>query len=254
MNWTDAQLIQEAVVINHKQVGAKTAGEYARCLEHFSAYLASVHNATFYTARQRHVLLYLAHLKDPATPAPNGAGPCEWCSEHGDTAGAAKGLGPSTRKKHLCAIGFLYHHFHYEDDLPDLDPSAHVSAPRCPITRAIRPPRPRSHDCYGARAHRKRGCWHWVYFAPSPRDVRDVRWRELDLDAGKWWFIGKKEKADALTLHPALVRELRRHRKRQGREAEKNPRVANALADPNTAYVLSTRTGRRLPQARSCER
>lgn len=242
MNWTDAQLIQEAVVINHKQVAAKTKAEYARCLDHFSAYLGSVHNATFYTAQQRHVLLYLAHLEDPAAPSPNGVGPCEWCRERG-----GKVLAPSTRKKHLCAIGFLYHHFHYEEDLPDRDPSAHVSTPQCPLADGYTPC-----EAEVGRLLRGKGTplarllTHWVYFAPSRRATfADVRWREIDLDAATWAFVGKKGKADVLALHPALVRELRRHRERQRREAQQNPRLANALTDPATAYVLLTRNGKK---------
>lgn len=184
MSWTDAQLIQEAVVINHKQVGAKTRAEYARCLEHFSAYLASVHRATFYTAQQRHVLLYLAHLEDPGMVTPNGADPCNWCCEHGGTNSNTKGLAPSTRKKHLCAIGFMYHHFHYEEDLPDRDPSAHVSAPRCPTAEEYTPSEKEvARLLQGKGTPKARLLSHWVYFAPSRRATfADVRWRDIDLD------------------------------------------------------------------------
>lgn len=248
MNWTDAQLIQEAVVINHKQVGAKTRAEYARCLEHFSAYLASVHNATFYSAKQRHVLLYLAHLEQPGMPIPpNGADPCMWCCEHGETTAKVKGLSPSSRKKHLCAIGFLYHHFHYEEDLPDHDPSAHVSPPRCPLSEGYTPSEHEVAQLLQAKGTPKaRLLAHWLYFAPGRRATfADVRWPELDLDAGTWAFVGKKDKDDKLALHPALVRELRRHRDTQRREAQQNPRLANALADPDTAYVLLTRNGKK---------
>lgn len=245
MNWTDAQLVHEAVVINHKQVAVKTREEYARCLEHFSAYLGAVHGATFYTASQRQVLLYLAHLETPGMLTPNGVAPCKWCSEHGEANG--KGLAPSTRKKHLCAIGFLYHHFHYEEDLPDHDPSAHVTAPRCPITEGYTPSEQEVARLLQAKGTPKaRLLAYWLYFAPGRRATfADVRWRELDLDAGTWWFVGKKEKADKLALHPTLVRELRRHREAQLREAQRNPRIANALADPDTAYVLLTRNGKK---------
>jgi len=249
MSWSNQQLIQEAIAINHKQVAAKTKGEYERCLEHFSDYLASVHGATFYTAQRRHVLLYLAHLEDADMPlAPDGE-PCGWCRRHGGpNAGRRGGLAPSTRKKHLCAIGFLYRHFYYEDDLPDLDPSAHVESPKCPTTQGYIPSEDevaRLLNAPGSPAARLLA--HWVYFAPSRRATFvEVRWRQIDLNAGTWTFIGKGQKPDVLSLHPVLVRELRLWREHQRRTAQKNARMEAALADSETAYVLLTRNGKKM--------
>lgn len=248
MTWSSQQLIQEAVAINHKQVAAKTRAEYARCLGHFSDYLASVHNVTFYAAQRRHVLLYLAHLEEPGAPIDPDATPCEWCRQRGlPNARARRGFAPSTRKKHLCAIGFLYRHFYYEDDLPDLDPSAHVDSPKCPTTQQYIPSEDevaRLLKAPGSPAARLLA--HWCYFAPSRRATFvDVRWPELDLNAGTWAFVGKGQKPDILHLHPVLVRELRVYREWQRREAARNPKVELALSDRDTAYVLLTRNGKK---------
>jgi site-specific recombinase XerD len=63
MELTDHQLIAEAVLINHASVGKEeTREEYRRYLQHFSQYLASAHDENLYTAKRKHVLLFMAHL------------------------------------------------------------------------------------------------------------------------------------------------------------------------------------------------
>jgi integrase len=46
-------------------------------------------------------------------------------------------------------------------------------------------------------------------------------------------------------LAPALVREFRAYRRWQLSEAQRNPAMRDALANPDTAYVLLTKNGRR---------
>ncbi len=60
MGLTDAALIQETIAVNHSGVSKKTRSKYAKHLEHFSEYLASTHQRNFYTAKRKHVMLFLA--------------------------------------------------------------------------------------------------------------------------------------------------------------------------------------------------
>ena len=74
MNLSDEQLIAEAIEINHAGVGKdKTLERYEDHLVHFSHYLASKHGATFYTAKRKHIRLFMSHLKRAGGAKPHNA-------------------------------------------------------------------------------------------------------------------------------------------------------------------------------------
>ena len=87
---------------------------------------------------------------------------------------------------------------------------------------------------------------HWMFLAPSRlQTFSDARWSEIDLDAATWDLVGKGNKVDVFPLAPPLVRELRSYRRWQLSEAQRHPAMRDALADPDKAYVLLTRNGKR---------
>ncbi|MGO9490066.1 MAG: tyrosine-type recombinase/integrase [Solirubrobacteraceae bacterium] len=245
---SDEELINEAMAINHSQFGVTTRYGYAICLRHFSEYLSSLHGATFYTARRRHVLQYLKHLEEPASPEAVSEA-CRWCRRRQQrgtgVSPSRRGVAGSARSKHLSAIKALYRHFLYEEDLPDIDPSQYVKYPR-----RERPQRYTPTEEEVARLLRTpclptpRLAVRWVYFAPARRaSFVEARWRDLDLTARTWTLIGKNGKRDEFALHPVLVTELHRYKAAQRFHAEGNALIAAALADPETAYVLLTANG-----------
>jgi integrase len=59
--------------------------------------------------------------------------------------------------------------------------------------------------------------------------------------------MGKGEKFDMFDLAPPLIRAFRLYRHWQLSEAQRNEELRDALADPETAYVLLSRTGRKTP-------
>ena len=59
MNLSDDQLTAEAIAINHGDVKEKTAARYEDHLVHFSQYLASAHGLNFYSAKSKHVRLFM---------------------------------------------------------------------------------------------------------------------------------------------------------------------------------------------------
>lgn len=250
MELTNDQLIAEAVEINHAGVKEKTYERYRDHLEHFAQYLASVHERDFYTCRSKHVRLFMAHLERPGGVNPHRSRlTCEWCRVRGYPDGrSGSGWSASYRKSYLAAIKFLYRHFMREEDLPDHNPASMESAPKVVHRRAYTPSREDVRKLLETPGTpRARLLAYWTFYAPSRRQTFvDALWTDLDLDTGEWSLIGKGEKADVFALHPALIRELRIYRRWQLSEAARNPAIRDALSDPDTAYVLLTRNGKKM--------
>ena len=260
MDLSDEQLVAEAIEINHAGVGKdKTLERYQDHLVHFSQYLASVHGKTFYSCRSKHVRLFMGHLTRPGGPTPHQSRlGCEWCRARGYPNGrAGQGWSASYRKSYLSAIKFLYRHFLAEEDLPDHNPAALKTSPKIVLKRGYTPTREEVKKLLEAPGSPKaRLIVHWTFYAPSRRaTLADALWRDIDLDEGTWELLGKGDKADIFVLNAPLLRMFRIYRRWQLSEAEKNPAIRDALSDPETAFVLLTRTGKRTapePSTRCC--
>lgn len=247
MNLSDDQLTAEAIAINHGDVKEKTAARYEDHLVHFSQYLASVHGLDFYSAKSKHVRLFMSHLQQEGGAQPHAARlGCFWCKARGYPDGKeGKGWSASYRKSHLSAIKFLYRHFAAEEDLPDHNLAALVPAPKVVTTRGYTPTAEdveKLHATPGSPMARL--LIRWMFYAPSRRaPFVTARWRDIDFDQGTWDVVGKGDVADIFDLHPVLQRELRQYRRWQLSEAQRNSAIRDALSDEETAYVLLTRTG-----------
>lgn len=66
------------------------------------------------------------------------------------------------------------------------------------------------------------------------------------MELGTWRLVGKGDKVDVFELHPVLRTEFRRYLRWQTEEATRNPAIKAALDDPETAFVLLTRNGKRV--------
>lgn len=250
MELSNEQLIAEAIEINHAGVGKeKTLERYQDHLVHYDHYLASVHGATFYTARKKHVRLFMGHLEKPGGENPHSSRlRCEWCRSRGYPEGRpGPGWSPSYRKSYLSAIKFLYRHFLAEDDLPDLNPAALESSPKLIHKRGYTPSKDDVKRLLNSEGTpRARLLAHWMFYAPSRlQTFSDARWPDIDLEQGTWDVVGKGDQVDVFALAPPLLRELRLYRRWQLSEAERNPTMRDALSDPEKAYVLLTKNGKR---------
>ncbi len=249
MGLSDEKLIAEAVEVNHAKVGRSTLERYEDHLVHFSQYLASAHGLDFYGARRKHVRLFMNHLEEQGGTRPARSRiPCEWCRVRGYPDGKnGCGWSASYRKSYLSAVKFLYRHFQAEEDLPDHNPAVLETSPKVIHKQGFSLNREEVRRLIdGAGTPRGRLLANWSFFAPSRlQTFVDARWRDLDLDAATWELVGKGGKADVFALAPRLVRELRAYRRWQLSEAQRNPAMREALADPETAYVFLTRNGRR---------
>lgn len=250
MELSNDQLIAEAIEINHAGIGKeKTLERYRDHLIHFSHYLASVHGATFYTARRKHIRLFMGHLEKPGGAKPHDSRlRCEWCKARGYPNGrSGQGWSASYRKSYLSAIKFLYRHFLAEDDLPDLNPAALEASPKIIHKRGYTPTRDEIKRLLEAPGSaRGRLLAYWMFYAPSRlATFADARWPDLDLDQATREVVGKGDQVDVFALAPPLLRELRLYRRWQLAEAQQNPAMRDALSDPETAYVLLSRNGKR---------
>lgn len=243
-------LIAEAVAVNHAQVGKQeTLDRYRDHLEHYDAYLVSVSGVTATAAKRKHVALFMKHLEQPGGAHPHELRrDCEWCRDRGYPDGRkGPGWSASYRKSYLSALRFFYRHCLEEDDLPDTDPTARMPCPKVVLERGYTPTREEVQRLLDADGKPKdRLLAHWMFFAPSRRATfADARWRDIDLEAGVWRLVGKGGKVDEFDLHPLLRAEFKRYRRWQLDEARRNPFVNAALSDPDTAFVVVTRNGRR---------
>lgn len=252
MGMTSAQLIREALAVNHKQVVKRTRNGYRPCLEHFAEYLQTYPHdpRNFYTAQRKHVMMFLNHLAEHGGAHPDESRKdCGWCRDRGYPDGKGGcGWSASRIKTYYSAIRFLYFHFLHDKTLPDQDPSAGIRCPTVTTRPQWSPTRDEIEALLSAPGKPKdRLLAHWVAFAPSRREpFKNALWRDIDLKEGTWDLVGKGEKADMFPLHPRLLPVLREYREWQLREAEKNPKIAAALADEDTAYVLLTYNGKPL--------
>ena len=248
---SSASLLREVIDANLKQVGSqKTLRGYEADLEHFLEYIETVRNTDAYSAQRKDIHLFLNHMADKggAKPAESRVF-CSWCRDHGYPDGpSGQGWSPSSIKGALSAIRFLYEHFLRDDDLPDRDPSLGVAAPKVVIEPQWSPSRDEVKKLLAFRGTpRGRLLAHWMFYAPSRRrPFSDARWRDIDLEQGTWTLIGKGQKVDSFDLPPVLVREFKAYRRWILKEAEKNPDIAAALADEETAFVLLTRRGNQI--------
>lgn len=258
VNPTDAAIIEEAILVNHAQIRAdRTLKDYKRNIRHFAAYIASACGVTLGTAKRRHVLAYMRHLETHGGNNPHEMRKgCSWCVANGYPDGReGKGWSPQRRKANLSAIRFVYRHMIEEEMLEGGDPSAHLAAPPCPHKRLYTPSRDEVRAFLDAPgAPRDRLLAYWMYYAPSRRETfRQARWSDiegLDTDQAFWWIPkAKNYKPDGFMIHPVLRRELRRYKAWQQEQAALSPRIANALSDEDTAFILLSSTGKQLHQS-----
>jgi integrase len=248
MTLTDAQLIAEAVEVNHADIKEKTLERYEDHLVHYSQYLSSTRGGNFYSAKPKDVRAFMKHLEKRGGPAPDKArAKCSWCKATGYRDGRdGPGWSASYRKSYLAAIKFLYRHFLTEEDLPDHHPALYVPSPQIVIKRGYAPSAEEMKallDTPGSPMARL--LCSWMFYAPSRRATfSGARWRDIDLERGEWDVVGKGDQADIFDLNPALLRALRLYKNWQWSAGEMNPAISEALSDEETSYVLLTCNGK----------
>lgn len=252
LNVPDATLIEEAIATNYREISdKKTLDKYRANLHHLSDYLSSVSDRDFYSATRADTRRFMNHLEGKGAPEPDQSRlGCSWCRSRGypNGRGSEAGWAASTRKAYMASIRFLYHHFLFEEDLPDHDPARGLKSPKLKQEYQFIPSKgeiERFLSCSGSPAETLLA--HWMTYTAERRAAFvHARWRDLDLEASTWRIFNTKGGgAHTAVLHPAVSRLLRKYRHHMEREALTNKKIAMALADESTAYVFLTSGGKR---------
>jgi integrase len=86
-----------------------------------------------------------------------------------------------------------------------------------------------------------------LFTAARCESLRYLLWENVDFVSNEIHFdVAKGDEAYTVPMHPELKAALYRWQAAQEKEAAKREAVAEALADPQTAYVLLTKNGKRL--------
>ena len=251
----DGALIEEAVEVNHKEVAAKSREEYRVDLGHWAEYLHSKFETDLLQAEKKHVRAFMLHLEGEggSKPAASRVG-CKWCERKGFPVGRdGDPLSASRRKKYMSALRFFYWHAMEEENLASVDPTYRLPSPTVTTTRQYTPSKEEVKRLLGVKGGdlRETLLAHWIYYAPSRRETfREARWVDIEgLDTDDcFWHIPKAKggRADGFPVPPKLRNLLRKWRDAQIEEAKGNGKIADALANERTAFVLLSRNGRPL--------
>jgi integrase/recombinase XerD len=246
-----AQISNESLVRDFvrgsETIGSATQEKYAQHLYEFAEWLAEERGVSLLKARRPDVKRFMTYLKGSARMERDAQrpSPCGW-----------KGaLAPSTRKSFLAAIRELWRYCN-QMEYTELDPTMGIETPKVehvPGLTLTREEIRRFLDAPGSERDRVQA-YLLVYTAARSSAIRFLRWEDVDFGTEEIRVRSKGGKTTAIPMHPQLKAALLRWRGAQRREAEVRAAdgktgMADALEDPDTAYVLLTRTG--LPLAHS---
>ncbi len=154
-------------------------------------------------------------------------------------------LGASAVKNHICAVQGLFKYL-VVVEIVERNPTEGVDRPRVKVRPGLLLSREEVRAFLDARGRPREDVAAFVlaYTAVRLDSLRALRWQDVDLDAGTVAIKAKRDKYLVLDLHPELRAELRCYRVHLLDLADRNPHVREALANPDTAYLLLTRNGR----------
>jgi integrase/recombinase XerD len=229
---TDQELINEFVaVVNRNE---KTLHKYRKHLEECTAWLDR-QGVSLLTARHRDLVRFLAYLASDQRLAKNS---------YGQT--VKKKLGPSSRKGVIAALRAFYKHC-IAMEYTERNPTAALETPRVPIKRGITIGKREIRQFLDARGRpRCRVQGHlFTFTAARLATIAGLRWPDIDFAGNMIHFrVVKGDESYTLPMHPELRAALLRWRSEQLEQAERNERIAEALASDETAFVLLTTNGK----------
>lgn len=220
-----------------------TMHKYKQCLHEFSDYLVRGQVLpSLLRARRADVLQFLKWLEGDADAAPLIVPGKPKFGRHP----AREPLSASSRKGYLSALRAFYY-FCLDQHLIDYDPTAGVRSPRidhAPGMTLEAEELQEFLDAPGSERDRVQA-YLFVFTAQRAGALRNLRWRDVDFKERELTFRnGKLGKTNVLPMHDELLGALSRWRRVVLDMAEKNPLIAAALYNDDTAFVLLTRAGR----------
>jgi integrase/recombinase XerD len=237
---SDEKLIEDFVDIVERD--EKTLVKYKQHLLEFHAFLsAQAGGKPLPQAQKADVTLFVAHLKKGTRYGLTGDGKPR-----------SAALSESTRKSVVSALRAFYKHCaeHYglERDPSFLDPTKGITVPRPEVKRGLTIREADVKRILNAPGRERDRVQAYLayYTAARTMSLRFLLWSDVDFELGEIHFNAKFKNHYTVPMHPQLDAALRRWRDEVLKQAEKNHDIKVALCDPDTAYVLLTRTGRPL--------
>lgn len=240
--FSDANLIAEFFAEPGR--ARTTRHKYKQCVKEFSDYL--VRSQVFpglVRARRPDVLRFMEWLSGEADAAPLIVPGKPKLGIHPPR----EPLSGSTRKGYLSALRAFYY-FCLDQHYIDYDPTAGIRSPHVEHTPGMTLQAEELQeflDAPGSERDRIQA-YLFVFTAQRAGALRDLRWRDVDFEGRQLTFRGKRAKTNVLPMHDELLGALSRWQRVIRDAAERNPLIAGALYDDETAFVLLTRAGRRV--------
>ncbi len=229
--YTDDDLIDEYV--GQAELSPATLHSYRAHQRNFAGWLAA-HGTSLRTATAGDVHRFMSYLRSPDRAL-------QYQRTRGDE------LSPATRKIALASLRALYRYL-FIVELVTSDPTAMIRAPRVTQTPGIYLTPEELNQLLNApgSARERIQTYLLAYTAARSGELRSLRWSDVDFDNAVLRIHGKGSKVRFVDIHPKLIVELRHWWIHQLSEAERTPALRDARHDPNTDFVLLTRTGRQL--------
>lgn len=235
----DRRLIREFFA--HTSSGNHTKHRYATQLGEFAAWLT--HART--TRKQRGGLLSATRVDVVRFASYLSSG--DRYAASSKVLDKTRVLQESARKNYLSSIKSLYEYLILVE-LVDTDPTYGVKRPKVrpkPGLKLTAPELRRFLDAPGTPRDRI-VAYLLAYTACRLDEIRQLRWRDVDFEAGTLMIHGKGDKYRVLDIHPHLMPELRRWQLRQDHLADRDPRLKLRRTNPDSDFVLVTRTAEQL--------
>ena len=229
---TDAELADEFVAMVERPEDPRQVPRPPRGVRRW----LKKHDLSLLSARRPDIARYFAYLKSDQR---------SWHDSHKNP--VFRPLGPSSRKGVLAALRAFYRHCAVMDYISH-DPTFGIETPKVEIKRGLSLTRHelrRFLDAPGTPRCRVQA-YLQVYTAGRAASIGDILWTDVDFERNVIHLNAKNGKHYTLPIHPQLRAALLRWRHEQVENAESNPKVTRALENPETAWVLLTRNGKKL--------
>jgi integrase/recombinase XerD len=159
-------------------------------------------------------------------------------------------LSASSRKSFLASLRSLYRYL-VSVSLVTSDPTEGVKRPKVHTTPGVRLTTEevrRLLDAPGSPRVRVQA-YLLAFTAARMNELRMLRWRDVDINERTIMLQGKNNKYRVIDIHPELMPQLRRWAMQQSVDADRNPQIKLAKANPDTDFVLLTRRGQMIPRS-----
>jgi integrase/recombinase XerD len=233
---TENEMLIDRFVKLHRadDVKEETAEKYRGMLRELAAYYPNRRLTELDADELRLFLLYLKEERPKLDPNGNPRSDCE------------PGLAASTRKAYLGAYRLFYRHLRKRKLVED-DPTEDLKTPKVVVKQGFTIGEAELRMLLIARGNERDTIQaHLLAYTLARVDsVAGIRWSDVRFDDEEIWLDrAKGDQAYMVPLHPELKKALLWWKLAQMREAEQNPKIAAALDEPESAYVLLTETGR----------